>query len=137
MARETSDIYPVVARLNEDWRIVEAEGGTAWLLQRRDNVRNGRTHWKTRHECELKGTLVRRIREYVGKVTDDAEKKIDALPHHIRRSRSEHDPRYPKKPSHIPETGARCPKCGNRCSKRDGRPYCRRHGPFPDRGGGA
>jgi hypothetical protein len=44
------------------------------------------------------------------------------------------DPRYPPRLRYIPNTGANCPKCGSKAPKADnGRPYCRRCGPFPIR----
>jgi hypothetical protein len=44
------------------------------------------------------------------------------------------DPRYPPRLRYIPNTGANCPKCGGNAPKGvNGRPYCRRCGPFPIR----
>jgi hypothetical protein len=48
--------------------------------------------------------------------------------------RKPRDPRYPPRQRYIPKTGPRCPKCAGKAPRdANGRPVCRRCGPFPIR----
>ena len=67
-AEENSDDRPVIAVLNDRWRVVECPGGIQWILQ----YRSGPTLWEGRYFCRSREGLLQCVREHAGEIGGDA-----------------------------------------------------------------
>lgn len=81
--RETADNYPcVVARLNDDWRVITCRNGIQWVLQRRGDRGSGPAQWKGVSYCQTREALKRVSRE-AGPIEPAAWEALALLPDHI------------------------------------------------------
>jgi hypothetical protein len=62
---EENDAYPVVASLNERWRVIVCKNSIQWVLQQR---RGGRNHWRGRSYCRTREALIRCSHEHAGTI---------------------------------------------------------------------
>lgn len=85
---ETADDYSgFVARLNENWRVVDCMDRIQWILQRRGSPgKSRRNDWRGRSYCRSKEFLVRCTREYCGPIDQAAAATLDALPDWIEEA---------------------------------------------------
>jgi hypothetical protein len=60
---EESGSYPVIANLNDRWRVVACSAGIQWILQRRRG-----DHWVGCWFCRTREALVRGARKHAGEI---------------------------------------------------------------------
>jgi hypothetical protein len=72
---EESDGYPVIAKLNDRWRVVTCGAGIQWILQRRRGDR-----WSGYWFCRTREALIRGAREYAGEINGAALVTLLRLP---------------------------------------------------------
>lgn len=60
---EESGSYPVIANLNDRWRVVACSAGIQWILQRRRGDR-----WDGYWFCRTREALVRGARKHAGEI---------------------------------------------------------------------
>ena len=77
---EENDVYPIVASLNAQWRIIACKNSIQWILQKR---RGGPNHWRGRSYCCTRQALVRCVGERAGGITADALVILQRLPERI------------------------------------------------------
>jgi hypothetical protein len=83
---EESDDYPVVARLNAEWRIIVCAAGLQWILQRGYRVKNhGDMRWRSRSFCRTSEALIRVSHLHAGAVDAAAAAILAALPERIEQ----------------------------------------------------
>jgi hypothetical protein len=71
----------LIAQLNNNWRVVDHP--LQWILQRRKGKpRKKNSGWRDRSFCTTREVLLRSIREYCGKVDQNALVDLQALPDH-------------------------------------------------------
>jgi hypothetical protein len=84
---ESDDRYPVVAQLNERWRVIVCRDGIQWILQRKQALGATETYaasdWRGRSYCRTSSTLVRCCREHCGPIEPAAATVLAALPDRI------------------------------------------------------
>lgn len=78
---ENDDAFPVLARLNEGWRIIASRDGT-WVLQRQRGAHQSANDWRSRVRCRTRPALLNCIRMYAGDVDPAALALVDELPGH-------------------------------------------------------
>lgn len=74
---EESDNYPVIASLNDRWRVIACRQSIQWILQRR---RGGVDHWRGYWFCRTREALIRGAREHAGQIAGDALVVLLRLP---------------------------------------------------------
>ena len=74
-AEENADDRPVIAVLNDRWRVVECPGGIQWALQTRFGP-----IWQGRYFCRSREGLILCVREYAGEIDDGAFVRLLRLP---------------------------------------------------------
>lgn len=74
---EESDDYPVIASLNDRWRVIACKNSIQWILQKR---RGGPNHWRGKYFCRSREVLVRCAREYAGRIRGDTLVVLFRLP---------------------------------------------------------
>ena len=67
-ADENADDRPVIAALNDRWRVVECAGGIQSILQ----YRGGPNTWQDRYFCRSREGLIQCVREHAGEIGGDA-----------------------------------------------------------------
>jgi hypothetical protein len=77
---EENDTYPVVASLNDRWRVIVCKNSIQWVLQQR---RGGRNHWRGRSYCLTREALIRCSHEHAGTIAGDALVILLRLPERI------------------------------------------------------
>ena len=78
---ETADDYGrIIARLNNNWRVIACKDARQWILQRRDAQRSGRARWKASCYFVTKNALIRASRTCCGPVDPKAVATLSALP---------------------------------------------------------
>ncbi|MCL7404461.1 hypothetical protein MWN63_00510 [Paradonghicola geojensis] len=78
---ETADDYGrIIARLNNNWRVIVCKDARQWILQRRDAQRSGRARWKAAGYFLTKSALIRASRTFCGPVAPKAVATLSALP---------------------------------------------------------
>jgi hypothetical protein len=87
---EKSDSYPVVAHLNDGWRVIVCGAGIQWILQRRGSPKKPRRDdWRGRSYCRTSEALIRCAREYAGSIDPAAAAILAALPEWIEHPNRE------------------------------------------------
>ena len=77
---EGADSYAaIVARLNENWRIIVCAVGIQWILQCRGEKYRG-VRWRHRSFCRTSEALRRVVREHSGKIDPAAAAILAGLP---------------------------------------------------------
>jgi hypothetical protein len=77
---EGADGYAaIVARLNEDWRIIVCAAGIQWILQCRGQKYGG-VRWRHRSFCRTSEALRRVVREHAGKIDPASAAILAGLP---------------------------------------------------------
>ena len=91
---EKSDNYhPVVAQLNDGWRVIVCGAGIQWVLQRRGSPKKPRRDdWRGRSYCRTSEALIRCAREYAGSIDPAAAAILAALPEWIEHPYGEPTP---------------------------------------------
>jgi hypothetical protein len=82
-SEEADDHRAVVARLNDNWRVIVCAAGIQWILQRRSGKRHGRARWEGRSFCRTREALIRVSREHAGAVDPAAAAILAALPDRV------------------------------------------------------
>ena len=83
---EGADSYAaIVARLNENWRIIVCGAGIQWILQCRGEKYGG-VRWRHRSFCRTSEALRRVVREHAGKIDPAAAAIFAGLPDGSRSS---------------------------------------------------
>ena len=78
---ETAEDYcRIIARLNNNWRVIACKDARQWILQRRDAQRSGRARWKASGYFLTKSALIRASRTFCGPVAPKAVATLSALP---------------------------------------------------------
>ena len=78
---EASDDYPIVARLNANWRVIVCSGGIQWVLQHGGRAKNhGHMRWRSRSFCRTREALIRVSRQHCGMMDAAAVSILEALP---------------------------------------------------------
>jgi hypothetical protein len=82
---ESADGYlGLVARLNDNWRVVECRERLQWILQRRGSPKTPRADdWRGRSYCQTSFGLLRCARAHAGAVDPSAAAILAALPERI------------------------------------------------------
>lgn len=79
--QETSDDYGrIIARLNNNWRVIACKDARQWILQRKDAQRSGRARWKATGYFLTKNALIRASRTFCGPVDPSAVATLSVLP---------------------------------------------------------
>ena len=73
--REKDDAYPIVARLNERWRVIRCADDIQWILQKHSGGR-----WRGNSFHRDRDVLLQRIAERCGEVDAAALDLVRALP---------------------------------------------------------
>lgn len=74
------DYSKVVAKLNDNWRVIICPLGIQWILQSRKGHHEGKPAWRGRKFNRRKEGIHRSVAEHAGPITDEAQKKLDQLP---------------------------------------------------------
>jgi hypothetical protein len=74
---EESDHYPVIAQLNDRWRVIACKNSIQWILQRR---RGGVDHWRGYWFCRTREALLRGAREHASPIDGVALAVLLRLP---------------------------------------------------------
>jgi hypothetical protein len=81
---QESDDYPVVARLNAEFRIIVCAARLQWILQRRYRAKNhGDMRWRARSHCRTRFAVLRCVAAYAGEVEPVALAILAEMPLHI------------------------------------------------------
>ena len=81
---EESDNYPrIVARLNDDWRVIACRANIQWILQHRAGKRHGVARWESRSFCRTSEALNRLSRRHAGAIDPNAAAILASLPERI------------------------------------------------------
>jgi hypothetical protein len=88
-SEESEDYYAVVARLNDDWRIIICRAGIQWILQHRAGARHGTARWTGRSYCRTSEALNRLSRKYAGDLRPDAAAIMAAIRERIEEPAKE------------------------------------------------
>ncbi len=82
--RESDDNYArIVARLDDDWRVITCRDRLQWILQRRDGVRAGRARWAGVGYCRTRKALLRLCRASGARIDPSQWAALVALPDYI------------------------------------------------------
>jgi hypothetical protein len=81
--REESDAYPVIASLNERWRVIACRNEIQWVMQRRAGQVSGRPRWRGYWHCRTREALIRGAREHAGQIGGDVLVILLRLPERI------------------------------------------------------
>jgi hypothetical protein len=73
--READDDYPIIARINDNTRVIACKDGIQWIIQ---GLSGGR--WRGVSYCRSRHTLIVRCREYHGPLAPEALELLKALP---------------------------------------------------------
>ena len=79
--REKDDAYPIVARLNERWRVIRCADDIQWILQKHSGG-----EWRGNSFHRTREVLLQRIAERCGEVNAVALDLIRALPDRYQES---------------------------------------------------
>jgi len=82
-SEEADDYCVIVAKLNENWRVIVWAAGIQWILQRRRGERRGRARWEGRSYCRTKAAITHLSRRFAGTIDPSATRILAALPEHI------------------------------------------------------
>jgi hypothetical protein len=82
-SEEADDCRAIVARLNDNLRVIVCAAGIQWILQRRSGKRHGRARWEGRSFCRTREALIRVSREHAGAIDPVAAAILSALPARI------------------------------------------------------
>ena len=82
-SEEADNHRAIVARLNDNWRVIVCAAGIQWILQRRSGKRHGRARWEGRSFCRTREALIRVSREHAGAVDPAAAAILAALQERI------------------------------------------------------
>jgi hypothetical protein len=78
---ESSDNYPVLARLNSRWRVIACRDGIQWILQYRNRAETvARDGWRGRSYCRTKEALIRVCDAHAGDIDPNAAAILACLP---------------------------------------------------------
>lgn len=81
---ENSDLYPhIVARLNDQWRVIVCRDGIQWILQAQSGHSAGLPRWRSRYFCRTREGLLRCVREHAGPIGRNALAVLSRLPKRI------------------------------------------------------
>ena len=82
--RESDDNYArIVARLDDDGRVIVCRDGLQWILQRRDGERGGRARWTGVGYCQTRKALLRLCRASSTRINPSGWAALVALPEYI------------------------------------------------------
>lgn len=83
--REAADDYTaVVAKLNQNWRVITCRDGIQWILQHRGSPKKSRKDdWRGRWYCRTSEALLRGTRAYAGSIDSQAMLLLMKLPDRI------------------------------------------------------
>jgi hypothetical protein len=86
--RECADDYDrVIARLNDNWRVIECRDRIQWILQHRGSPKTPRKDdWRGRSYCRTAEALIRCTRDHAGDVHPVAASILAELPARIETS---------------------------------------------------
>lgn len=79
------DYSKVVAKLNDNWRLIVCPLGIQWILQFRKGNHQGKPAWRGRKFNRTKEGILRSVREHAGPITEEAQQKLDQLPEWVDR----------------------------------------------------
>jgi hypothetical protein len=82
-SEESDDYYAVVARLNDDWRVIVCRAAIQWILQHRAGQRHGTARWVGRSYCRTSEALNRLSHKHAGTLRPAAAAILAALPERI------------------------------------------------------
>jgi hypothetical protein len=85
-SEEVDDYHTVVAKLNDNWRIIVCTSGIQWILQRRVGERHGTPRWESRCFCRTSEALNRLSRGRAGAIDPSADATLVSLPERISTS---------------------------------------------------
>jgi hypothetical protein len=78
---ESSDAYPVVARLNARWRVIACRHDMQWILQYRNRAETvARDIWRGRSYCRTKEALIGVCDRHAGAIDLEARATLAGLP---------------------------------------------------------
>ena len=79
--REEADSYPhIIARLNDNWRVIDGNCGIQWILQRCSGKRDGSPRWEGSAFCRTRDGLLSNIMERCGEVDEAGLRTVERLP---------------------------------------------------------
>lgn len=84
--RESADDYPnIVARLNNDWRVIVCRDGIQWILQRRNSAKTiAKPDWRGVSYCRARDALIRCVAEKISEqITFEGKEALFDLPARI------------------------------------------------------
>ena len=89
---ESADDYSgLVARLNQDRRVIDCRHRMQWILEHRGPPKtSGRDDWRGRSYCQTSEALIRCTREHAGEIEPGACAILAALPARIDVATSPH-----------------------------------------------
>lgn len=78
---ECADAYPIVAKLNDRWRVIACRHGIQWILQYRNRAETvARDGWRGRSYCRTKEALIRVCDCHAGNIEPAARAILNELP---------------------------------------------------------
>ena len=80
VGEENDDYAPLIASLNDAWRVIVCKNSLQWVLQQRRGARN---HWRGSAFCCTREALLRNVRERGGEIGGDALVILLKLPERI------------------------------------------------------
>lgn len=85
--REEADDYrAIVARLNDNWRVIECRDAIQWIVQQRSGTRHGQPRWDGRNYYRTREALLRHVRALVAGGDGITLAIIESLPERIKGS---------------------------------------------------
>ena len=89
-SEEADNYHPVVAQLNDRWRVIVCSAGMQWVLQRRTGERHGKARWEGRSFCRTGEALNRLSHTHASAIDPIAAAVLASLPERITDRSSQH-----------------------------------------------